>query len=328
MRRSVNNRVEIHGNDAKPASARTVPLVSIVLPVFNGECYLRDALDSILAQSFADFELIAVDDCSTDATPEILAEYAARDARIRLHRNATNSKLPASLNVGFRLARGELFSWTSDDNLLRPHMLETLVAAAKANPGYAVFHSDYRLIDEDGVPGQKVAVAPADQLVFGNAVGCSFLYRREVQQALRGYDETLFGVEDYDFWLRAARQFAFFPIAEDLYLYRRHKGSLTSARARQIHALAAQVMLREIKALPRSQRRAEAYIRLLCRDPYKIRFGLLLRALRDHHWQDLALDRLFRENATGRHQPCGVRCRNDRSTFCRIAVLPLHRARL
>lgn len=258
------------------------PLVSIVLPVFNGERYLRDALDSILAQSFANFELIAVDDCSTDATPEILAEYAARDPRIRVHRNAVNSKLPASLNAGFRFARGDLFTWTSDDNLLRPKMLETLVNAAQAHPDHGVFHSDYRLIDEAGVCGNMVSVAPSDQLVFGNIVGCSFLYRREVQHRLSGYDESLFGVEDYDFWLRAARQFTFFPIAEDLYLYRRHKGSLTSARARQIHALAAQIMLREIDALPRSRRRAEAYIRLLCRDPYKIRFGLLMRALRDH----------------------------------------------
>lgn len=278
----MDKRVEMNGSDAACAAVRAAPLVSIVLPVFNGARYLRDALDSIVAQSFGDFELIAVDDCSTDATPQILAEYAARDPRIRVHRNAVNAKLPASLNAGFRLARGDLFTWTSDDNLLRPHMLQTLVAAADAHPGHAVFHSDYRLIDEAGLPGNLVSVAPSHQLVFGNVVGCSFLYRREVQHQLGGYDETLFGVEDYDFWLRAARHFAFFPIHEDLYLYRRHGGSLTTARARQIHALAAQIMQREIEALPPSPRRAEAYVRLLCRDPYRIRLRLLLRALRDH----------------------------------------------
>lgn len=282
MRRKVDNRPLFSGAPAGATAARTAPLVSIVLPVFNGERYLRGALDSILAQSFADYELIAVDDCSTDRTPEIFAEYAARDHRIRVHRNAVNSKLPASLNAGFRLARGDLFTWTSDDNLLRPHMLQTLVEAAQAHGDHGVFHSDYRLIDEAGVPGKLVSVAPSDQLIFGNVVGCSFLYRREVHHALGGYDEALFGVEDYDFWLRAARQFAFFPIAEDLYLYRRHSGSLTSARARHIHALAAQIMQREIEALPRSPRRAEAYVRLLCRDPYRIRLRLLLRALRDH----------------------------------------------
>ncbi len=265
-------------NAARPGNT---PAVSIVLPVYNGERFLAQALDSILAQSFRDFELIVVDDCSTDATPQILADYAQREPRMRIHRNAENSKLPASLNAGFRLARADLLSWTSDDNILLPNMLERLVAVARAHPDCAVVHSDYRLIDEQGKTGKRIRVRNSDELICGNVVGCSFLYRREVQEALGGYDETLFGVEDYDFWLRAARRFKFYPLAEELYLYRRHKGSLTNARSRHIHALAAQIMLREIDQLPESPRRAEAYIRLFCRDPYKIRLHLLRLALRD-----------------------------------------------
>lgn len=75
------------------------PLVSIVLPVYNGQKYLRESLDSILAQTVQDWELIAVDDCSTDATPQILADYAARDSRIRIMRNAENQRLPRSLKT-------------------------------------------------------------------------------------------------------------------------------------------------------------------------------------------------------------------------------------
>ena len=82
------------------------PLISIVLPVYNGEKYLRESIDSILAQTMRDWELIVVDDCSKDATPAILAEYAARDRRIRVLRNEENQRLPRSLNIGFAETRG------------------------------------------------------------------------------------------------------------------------------------------------------------------------------------------------------------------------------
>ena len=109
-------------------SLQEKPLVSIVLPVYNGEKYLRESLDSILAQTMEDWELIAVDDCSKDATPQILADYAASDSRIRVMRNAENQRLPRSLNIGFAEARGEFLTWTSDDNAYAPEALhETLI---------------------------------------------------------------------------------------------------------------------------------------------------------------------------------------------------------
>jgi glycosyltransferase involved in cell wall biosynthesis len=261
--------------------AVTAPVISLILPVYNGERFLKESLDSIFAQTFADFELICVDDCSTDATPQILAEYASRHPRMRVLTNRVNSKLPASLNNGFRVARGAWFSWTSDDNIMRPQMLERLIATARANPDCAIVHSDFTLIDEDGTIGDRVPVDPAHELIFGNAIGCCFLYKRDVDEALNGYDEGLFGIEDYDFWLRAARRYKFFTLHEDLYLYRRHPGSLTNARAKHIHSLAAQVMQREIEALPKSKQRSEAYARLFCRDHYTMRLYLLWRSFRD-----------------------------------------------
>src|SRR3546814_13192912 len=81
---------------------------------------------------------------------------------------------------------------------------------------------------------------PVDRLLHGNNVGACFLYRARVTEALGGYDTGLFGVEDYDFWLRAARRFTFVTLHEDLYLYRKHGGSLTSRRAAHIQALTAE----------------------------------------------------------------------------------------
>jgi glycosyltransferase involved in cell wall biosynthesis len=97
--------------------APTVPKISIGLPVYNGENYLRLALDSILRQDYSDFELIISDNASTDATQDICREYAAKDRRIRYYRNETNNGASANFNCLVKLARGEYFKWAAHDDL-------------------------------------------------------------------------------------------------------------------------------------------------------------------------------------------------------------------
>src|SRR5436190_21740360 len=94
------------------------PKVSIVLPTYNRAKYLKLSIDSCLIQTFKDFELIIVDDCSKDETPQTIKSYT--DPRIRYHRNESNQRLPRSLNIGFSLAKGEYLTWTSDDNFFLP----------------------------------------------------------------------------------------------------------------------------------------------------------------------------------------------------------------
>jgi GT2 family glycosyltransferase len=237
----------------QPAEAQTsqqpyprAPRVSIILPVHNGAAYLEQAVDSVLQQTFGDFELICVDDGSTDATPQLLARFAAADSRVQIITNRPNKGLPGALNVGFAAARGALHTWTSDDNIVRPQMLERLVAALEQHPGADIAHANYSVIDGDGAVIGFQKVGPASEILFGNRIGAAFLYRSAVTDALEGYDETLFGVEDYDFWLRAARRFRFVTLDEDLYLYRRHGASLTDRRTRTIHRLVAQIIQREL----------------------------------------------------------------------------------
>jgi glycosyltransferase involved in cell wall biosynthesis len=210
------------------------PTVSIVLPVHNGARFLREAIDSCLAQLFRDFELIAVDDCSNDATPEILAEYACRDSRIRPIRNDTNLGLPRSLNRGFAAATGRYFTWTSDDNRLRPAALTTLTAILDRRPEVDVVYSDYSVIDESGAVVALRRVSPIDRVALANCVGASFVYRRAVHEALGGFDAGKPLVEDYDFWLRAAGRFGFEPVAIDLYEYRLHARSLSEQHDAEI----------------------------------------------------------------------------------------------
>jgi len=256
------------------------PRVSMVMPVHNGARWLADAIESVLAQDFGDFELILVDDASRDGSPAIMADAAARDPRVRLLRLDANVGLPAALNHGFAAARGALHSWTSDDNLLRPAMLTRLVAELDARPDADIVHCDFILIDDAGEEIGLSRVGPVDRLLHGNNVGACFLYRARVTEALGGYDTGLFGVEDYDFWLRAARRFTFVTLHEDLYLYRKHGGSLTSRRAAHIQALTAEIVERALPdALP-LRSRSEILLGLALRSQHRWRLDLVRRAFR------------------------------------------------
>ena len=255
------------------------PRISMVMPVFNGATYLDSAIESVLAQDFTDFELICVDDGSTDATPRLLSAAAARDPRIRISTNPYNMGLPATLNHGFALARGPLHSWTSHDNLLNPPMLSTLVAALDADAAADIVYAGYRVIDAAGNAQRYQAPRGPEDRWLTNPVGAAFLYRAAVTEALGGYDETLFGAEDYDFWLRAARQFTLKPVDADLYRYRRHGNSLTDQRSSAIKQMVVELVERDSADCPDPALRAQVLVELLTSDTHKVRLGLVRKAI-------------------------------------------------
>jgi glycosyltransferase involved in cell wall biosynthesis len=126
------------------------PRVSIGLPVFNGESFLAQTLDSILAQTYSDFELIISDNASTDKTEEICQAYATRDHRIRYFRNATNLGAAKNYNRVFELSSGEYFKWAAHDDLCAPEYLERCVEVLDRGPAVAACHPRTRIIDEHG----------------------------------------------------------------------------------------------------------------------------------------------------------------------------------
>src|SRR5438552_4723426 len=107
--------------------AKPKPRVSIGLPVYNAENYLVEALDSILAQTFTDFELIISDNASTDRTREICKYYESSDARVHYYCNETNIGGARNANLTFKLARGQYFRWAADDDVCAPTLLEKSV---------------------------------------------------------------------------------------------------------------------------------------------------------------------------------------------------------
>jgi glycosyltransferase involved in cell wall biosynthesis len=127
-----------------------LPKLAIGLPVFNGERYLREALDSILSQSFTDFELLVSDNASTDATAEIARAAAAGDRRVTYHRNPTNIGAAANFTAVSRRASAPYFKWACADDRLAPGFLDAALCELDANPEAVACYGAVTLIDGDG----------------------------------------------------------------------------------------------------------------------------------------------------------------------------------
>ncbi len=208
-------------------------LISIVMPVYNGEKYLREAVESVIAQEFTNWEMILVNDCSTDDSPAIMAEYQSKDKRVRVIHNETNQKLPRSLNIGFAQAKGNYFTWTSDDNRYKPQALREMLQYMETHREVGLVFADMDYIDENGAKTGFVS-REAQEIWSSNCVGACFLYRRKTAETVGGYDAELFLVEDYDYWLRIAKQYPVAHLPRCLYEYRNHGGSLTQTKAKKI----------------------------------------------------------------------------------------------
>jgi glycosyltransferase involved in cell wall biosynthesis len=237
----------------------TAPLISIVLPTYNGANYIRTSIESCLRQTLTNFELIIVNDCSTDNTATIIEEYAAVDNRIRIIHNTQNKKLPLSLNAGFDVAKGKYHTWTSDDNYYAPQALQTLLDILETNKDTGLVYTDYTIInDKNEITGKRTFNNIYDSFTDWLGCGACFLYRAEIYAAIKGYNPSAFLIEDYDFFMRAFLQFKFlyYP-SHDLYFYREHEASLTSTQGDMVNYIAKMMIERQMinleKKLPPDQ---------------------------------------------------------------------------
>lgn len=205
------------------------PLISIVLPIYNGEKYMRISIDSVLSQTYTNWELLIIDDGSTDNTALIAQEYAAKDTRIRYYKNPENMRLPRTLNRGFTLAKGAFLTWTSDDNYYYPTALEVMYDALQGQKKEFAFAS-CDIVDGNGNIVECIMVSDtAKKSVVGtNPVGACFLYSRKVYETVGEYDPEMTLVEDFDYWQRICAKYEPVCITQKLYAYRWHDGALTS----------------------------------------------------------------------------------------------------
>lgn len=129
-----------------------LPPVSVGLPVYNGEAFLREALDSILNQTLSDFELIISDNASTDRTEEICRAYVKKDSRIRYFRNEKNIGAAGNYNQAFHASRGQYFKWAAHDDVCAPEFLERCVAVLESDRSAVLCYPATTIIDEKGNP--------------------------------------------------------------------------------------------------------------------------------------------------------------------------------
>lgn len=208
-----------------------MPKVSVIMPVFNVERFLKTAIDSILNQSFKDFELILINDCSTDNSEEIINSYD--DSRIKCLTNRYNKGVSYSFNKGLEYAKGEYIARADSDDIYDVDRLKEQVEILDQFPNVNICSSDLQVVNEDEMFLEFWKYKNNNdflkaQLLFNAPIANpTLMFRRSIFENLK-YDESLKRAEDYDFYLRLGEDFKVFNIAKPLMKYRRNASSLTS----------------------------------------------------------------------------------------------------
>ena len=209
----------------------TVPKVSIIIPVYNRDRYLGLAVRSVLDQTFTDFELIIVDDGSTDGSLEIAQQFARDDDRVRVLSEPVNKGAAYALKKGFAAARGKYLGQVDSDDVLKARAVEITAAVLDDDIGCGLVFTNYLDIDENGKklrPGWRCSYEPysKEKLL---TVFMSFhfrLFRQSVYEQVGGIDVNFNKLEDYELCLRMSEITQFIKIPEFLYLYRNHPNSV------------------------------------------------------------------------------------------------------
>lgn len=208
-----------------------MPKVSVIMPAYNAEKYIAEAIDSILGQTFTDLEFIILNDCSADSTEKIILSYA--DDRIVYIKNEKNMGVAATLNRGIAIATGEYIARMDADDISLPERFEKQVAFLDSHPDVAVLGS---AVDMFGAQNQVVRYSESDgrlkvDLLFGSCFAHpSVMMRTEVIRSLGGYDRAYEGMEDYALWCRVAKNHQLATIQQVLLRYRIHPGQVTQKR--------------------------------------------------------------------------------------------------
>ena len=213
-------------------------MISVVMPAYNSEAYVGQAIDSILNQTYPDFELLVVDDGSTDGTRAVAEQYAARDSRVRVilgdHQGSS-----AARNKGIAEARFPWIAVMDADDISLPERLEKEMAAAQADPEVVVWGTAARHVGPDLRRLSAFSMGPTSKAQFDdmrrravNVQVChsSALYRREVALRVGGYNVAFKAACDTEFFDRLANEGYFITLPERLILYREHSDSITLQR--------------------------------------------------------------------------------------------------
>ena len=227
------------------AAGEPAPLVSVVMPVYNGELFLAEAIESILTQTHSDLELIVVDDCSTDGSAAIVREYANRDQRVRLVQHDRNRGSGPARNSGIAVSRGEYIAAMDSDDISLPQRLEKQAAFLQANPDIGVVAAYLQTAAADlterqshEFPRQHVFII-LDWILWGRTTmpGAVYMARREALLAVGGYKDAPIYADDRVLYARLMFETRFANLPETLYLYRQHANQKSEFARRNQQAM-------------------------------------------------------------------------------------------
>lgn len=232
------------------------------MPVYNAQPYLREAVDSILRQTFADFELIAVDDGSTDRSGGMLSDFAKSDSRVRILRNELDKGIVGALNTGLSNARGQMIARMDADDVSLQNRFAQQIAYLKKHPDLALCGSWVRTIGRVQGNVWKQPVANEDirvqMLFYGALAHPAVMWKREAVDALDfRYDQNFIFAEDYELFTRFSGVVNFGNIPKVLLHYRTHYTNVGSIRQIEQEQKTRSVQLRELKRLGIEPSRAE-----------------------------------------------------------------------
>ena len=186
-----------------------MPEISVIMSVYNGETYLEEAVESIINQTFTNWELVIINDCSTDSTSQILADFALKDERIKVHTNEVNLRLPTSLNKAISLCQGKYIARMDADDICLPDRLEKQYRFMEENSHVALSSCRFMTV-KNGVYMSGGAGGRCDNdalkallLVANPILHPGVIAKAEVMKSF-GYDTTLTCTEDLELWTRMA----------------------------------------------------------------------------------------------------------------------------
>lgn len=216
---------------------REKPEISVIIPVYNGEKYIKYAIDSVFSQKYNSYEIIVIDDGSTDETLDILTQYDGLTVLIK-----PNGGTASALNTGIRNSKGNWIKWLSADDVLLPEYLDEMMKHISSIPNNKdkIFYTNYEIIDDNGdfinyflEPPSRNFTTNKEQFeelmryFYGN--GSSSFIHKSVFERIGMFDDSLKHSEDYDFWLKASKNNIRFELVPNCLLkYRRHKDQLTN----------------------------------------------------------------------------------------------------
>ena len=213
-----------------------LPLVSVLMPVYNGELFLSDALESILNQSFSDFELILIDDGSTDKTTEILHQFDQRDKRIKVFRHEKNLGLTKSLTFGLTKCKGEFIARHDADDFSEPERFACQVAFLRDQPDYGLIGTAVSRIDSQANIIDQPIVINGDKRIRSLIKGVnpfvhgSIMMRKSTVDTVKGYRNGFRYAQDYDLWLRISEITFVDNLLERLYRLRIHPAGISKQK--------------------------------------------------------------------------------------------------